>query len=83
MQYSKYADLIPKVSGGSFTTSYADGCYVASVGGVANRSDVSVNPSGGVACFRLSGSPGSADAYTGSRLFFEGTSKTVEIVDNF
>ena len=83
MQYSKYADFIPKVSGGTITTSYADRCGVYSAGFVALRSGGSAGAYGGVAFLYFNASPGDAYASVGSRLFFEGTSKTVEIVDNF
>ena len=83
MQYGKYADLTPKASGGSSTTNYADLCGVFSAGYVAIRSYRSASASGGVAFLSLYNSPGSAHASVGSRLLFEGTSETVEIVDNF
>lgn len=83
MQLGKYNDMTPKASGGSTTTGYADICYVRSAGFVALRSSYSASALGGVACLYLSVGAGSADAYIGSRLLFEGTAETVEIVDNF
>lgn len=83
MQHGKYADLIPKTPGGSTTTSYADNCCVRSAGSVAARSYYSANADGGVAYLDLDSSYSYARANIGSRLLFEGTSQTVEIVDNF
>lgn len=83
MQHGKYADLTPKTSGGTAITGYADSCGVNSAGGVAYRSSYSAAAYGGVAYLALINSPGNAIAYIGSRLLFEGTSETVEIVDNF
>ena len=83
MQHGKYADLIPKTSGGTTITGYADYCIVNSAGSIAYRSDNSASGVGGVAFLFLNLLPNNAVASIGSRLLFEGTSQTVEIVDNF
>ena len=83
MQHGKYGDLTPKVGGAGSGTFYADSCYVYGAGCVAVRSYHSASAFGGVAYLRLDYSPGGAHASVGSRLLFEGTAETVQIVDNF
>lgn len=83
MHLGKYNDMIPKLGGGNSTTAYTDYCGIISAGNVAIRSYYSDLTYAGVACLALHTSPRITDAFIGSRLFFEGTPNTVEIVDNF
>lgn len=83
MQLGKYNDMTPKSSGGSTTTGYADLCRVYSAGYIARRSDSSATDNGGITYLHLNCDDGNFASAFGSRLLFEGTSETVEIVDNF
>lgn len=83
MQHGKYADLIPKAFGGSSTTCYADFFNITSINRVARRSYGSNKSNGGVTYMDLYFLPNDSGTHVGSRLLFEGTPETVEIVDNF
>ncbi|MGN1300121.1 MAG: hypothetical protein ACI4VC_02085 [Clostridia bacterium] len=82
MCFGDHADIIAKEFGASPNTGFCDSSYVNSAGYVARRSFHSVNPDGGIGCLYLDRAARYADAGVGSRLLYEGSEKTIHIIDD-
>lgn len=82
MCFGDHADIIAKEFGASSNTGFCDYGGVNSAGDVARRSNISVNPNGGVGCLYLYYSASSADSNIGSRLLYEGSEETIHIIND-
>lgn len=82
MCFGDHADIIIKEFGANTNTGFCDSGYVLYAGSVANRSSDSIGTAGGVGYLYLGGSTSSAIANIGSRLLYEGSEKTIHIIDD-
>lgn len=82
MCFGDHADIIAKDFDASANTSFCDYGGVYSAGRVAHRSYFSVYPFGGVGCLLLGESASNAGSVIGSRLLYEGSEKTIHIIDD-
>lgn len=83
MCFGDHADIIAKEFGASTNTGFCDYVRVYDSGTVARRSDVSVDPNGGVGCislYSIASCSGGSDF--GSRLLYEGSEETIHIIDD-
>ena len=82
MCFGDHADIIAKEYGGSANTGFCDYGSVYSAGDVALRSGVSVFPIDGVGFLCLNRLADDTGADAGSRLLYEGSEKTIHIIDD-
>lgn len=82
MCFGDHADIIVKEFGASNNNGFCDFCNVRSTGSIAYRSNASVDPKGGVGFFDLYDSDAIGGLYTGARLLYEGSEKTIHIIDD-
>ena len=82
MCFGDHADIIVKEFGASNNTGFCDYAYVHSAGAAALRSCSSVIPDGGVGHLYLEPLPSVASLGISSRLLYEGSEKTIHIIDD-
>lgn len=82
MCFGDHADIIAKEFGASANSGFCDYGSVDIVNTVANRSSVSVNSYGGVGFLELYCYDNGNYLYVGSRLLYEGSEKTIHIIDD-
>lgn len=82
MCFGDHADIIAKEFDASANTGFCDIGSIGSAGYVANRSADSVYPIGGIGCLSLYNSTGNSGSSIGSRLLYEGSEKTIHIIDD-
>lgn len=81
MCFGDHADIIAKEFGASNNTGFCDFSSVRPAGYVALRSSYSVHADGGVGFLDMNNSAGAGSA-VGSRLLYEGSEKTIHIIDD-
>lgn len=82
MCFGDHADIIAKEVGASANTGFCDNTMILGSDNIAYRSQLSVNPSGGVSCLVVSTRDSTPQSYYGSRLLYEGSEETVHIIDD-
>ena len=82
MCFGDHADIIVKEFGASANSGFCDYSNIGSANNIAYRSDHKTNPNGGVGFLYLHGSNNDSDSTVGSRLLYEGSEKTIHIIDD-
>ena len=82
MCFGDHADIIAKELGASANSGFCDQSLVDSTDFVAYRSGISVDPDGGVGYFKVNSMSWHKTSYIGSRLLYEGSEKTIHIIDD-
>ena len=82
MCFGDHADIIAKEFGASNNTGFCDYSSVYSAGFAALRSEGSEHPLAGVGFLGLYDSASNASTAAGSRLLYEGSEKTIHIIDD-